>query len=222
MEKKIAGLLGAMATLGAFNAAQAAPIPTPAPSDVLRANSFAELLQPIPNAAALLKAVDESRPNPSADENVQLAQFYHHSSSSSSPPPPQLLSQIRIWTRIWIWSRIWIWTRCRGRAGVPPLLSPSPSSSPPPPQLLPPRLLVSCGMTIKQDLRVLFFCVPLEPDALSHANRRHPRIKSEGMLRLKTPWIFGCRVFFTRTGTHFARKRYSWRAFSFAARCRCR
>jgi hypothetical protein len=77
MEKKIAGLLGAMATLGAFNAAQAAPTPTPAPSDVLRANSFAELLQPIPNAAALLKAVDES-PNPSAEENVKLAQYYHH------------------------------------------------------------------------------------------------------------------------------------------------
>jgi hypothetical protein len=78
MEKKIAGLLGAMATLGAFNAAQAAPIPTPAPSDVLRANSFAELLEPIPNAAALLKAVDESRPNPSANENVQLVQYHHH------------------------------------------------------------------------------------------------------------------------------------------------
>src|SRR6185437_440117 len=33
MEKKIAGLLGAVATLGAFNAAQAAPTPSPAPSD---------------------------------------------------------------------------------------------------------------------------------------------------------------------------------------------
>jgi hypothetical protein len=77
MEKKIAGLLGAMATLGAFSAAQAAPSPTPAPSDLLRANSFADLLEPIPNAAALLKAVDES-PAPSADENVKLAQYYHH------------------------------------------------------------------------------------------------------------------------------------------------
>ena len=78
MEKKIAGLLGAMATLGAFNAAEAAPIPSPAPTDVLRANSFADLLEPIPNAAALLQAVDESGPAPSADGNVQLAQFYHH------------------------------------------------------------------------------------------------------------------------------------------------
>jgi hypothetical protein len=78
MEKKIAGLLGAMATLGAFNAAEAAPIPSPAPTDILRASSFADLLEPIPNAAALLQAVDESRPSPSADQNVQLAQFYHH------------------------------------------------------------------------------------------------------------------------------------------------
>jgi hypothetical protein len=78
MEKKIAGLLGAVAALGAFNAAEAAP--SPAPSDVLRANSFADLLEPIPNAAALLQAVDESAPRPSANENIQLAQIYieHH------------------------------------------------------------------------------------------------------------------------------------------------
>ena len=81
MDKKIAGLLGAVATLGAFNAAQAAPTPSPAPSDVLRANSFADLLEPIPNAVALLQAVDESAPAPSA--NVELAQLivvgrHHH------------------------------------------------------------------------------------------------------------------------------------------------
>jgi hypothetical protein len=78
MEKKIAGLLGAMATLGAFNAAEAAPIPGPAPTDILRANSFADLLEPIPNAVALLQAVDESGPISSADENIQLAQYHHH------------------------------------------------------------------------------------------------------------------------------------------------
>ena len=78
MEKKIAGLLGAVATLGAFNAAQAAPAPNPVPTDVTRANSFADLLEPIPNAASLLQAIDESAPAQSADGNVQLAQFYHH------------------------------------------------------------------------------------------------------------------------------------------------
>jgi hypothetical protein len=78
MEKKIAGLLGAMATLGAFTTAQAAPMPSPAPTDVLRANSFTDLLEPIPNAAALLQAVDQSAPAASADENIQLAQYHHH------------------------------------------------------------------------------------------------------------------------------------------------
>jgi hypothetical protein len=78
MEKKIAGLLGAMATLGAFSTAQAAPTPSPAPADILRANSFADLLEPIPNAAAMLQALDESTPAPQANENIQLAQFYHH------------------------------------------------------------------------------------------------------------------------------------------------
>jgi hypothetical protein len=80
MDKKIAGLLGAVATLGACNAAQAAPAPTPAPSDVLRANSFADLLEPIPNAAAMLEAVDATAPAPSG--NVEMAQLivvgHHH------------------------------------------------------------------------------------------------------------------------------------------------
>jgi hypothetical protein len=78
MEKKIAGLLGAVATLGVFNAAEAAPIANPTPTDVLRANSFADLLEPIPNAASLLQAIDESAPAQSADENVQTVQFYDH------------------------------------------------------------------------------------------------------------------------------------------------
>lgn len=79
MDKKIAGLLGAAATLGAMNAAQAAPTPS-VPGDGLRASSFAELLEPIPNAASLLRAVDQAQPGPTAEANVQLAQlyYYHH------------------------------------------------------------------------------------------------------------------------------------------------
>jgi hypothetical protein len=76
MDKKIAGLLGAVATLGTFGASEAAP--APAPTDVLRANSFADLLTPIPNASALLQAIDESAPVQSTEDNVQVAQFYHH------------------------------------------------------------------------------------------------------------------------------------------------
>jgi hypothetical protein len=74
MEKKIAGLLGAMAALGTLNAAQAAP--SPDPTEVLRADSYADLLAPIPNAAALLRAVDEAKPAPEA--NVEVAQYYYH------------------------------------------------------------------------------------------------------------------------------------------------
>jgi hypothetical protein len=76
MEKKIAGLLGAVAALGSLGTAEAASAPTP--TEILRANSYADLLEPIPNAAMLLQVVDESAPLPSANENVQLAQFYHH------------------------------------------------------------------------------------------------------------------------------------------------
>ena len=78
IEKKIAGLIGAIATLGAFTQAEAAPMATPAPSEILKANSFADLLEPIPDAVALLQVVDESGPISSADDNVQLVQFYHH------------------------------------------------------------------------------------------------------------------------------------------------
>ncbi|KJC57639.1 hypothetical protein UP10_27725 [Bradyrhizobium sp. LTSPM299] len=74
MEKKIAGLLGAVASLGAFSAAQAAPAPT----DVLQANSYAELLQPISDASAKLQALDEAPPPTMTRENVQLAQYHHH------------------------------------------------------------------------------------------------------------------------------------------------
>jgi hypothetical protein len=73
LDKKIAGILGAAAAFGALGSAQAAPAPT----DVLQANSYADLLEPIANAGARLQALDEATP-PKAGENVQVAQFYHH------------------------------------------------------------------------------------------------------------------------------------------------
>jgi hypothetical protein len=80
MEKRIAGLLGAVAALGTLGAADAAP--APATSDALRVNSYAELLQPIPDAVARLKAVDEQR-STTPEANVQVAQVvvvrrHHH------------------------------------------------------------------------------------------------------------------------------------------------
>jgi hypothetical protein len=73
MQNKMTGLLGAVAALGALSAVQAAPAPEP--SDALKVSSFAELLQPIPNAAAQLKAMDEAQP---AERTIQLAYHHHH------------------------------------------------------------------------------------------------------------------------------------------------
>jgi len=84
MDKKIAGLLGAVATLGAMNRAQAAP--NPAPTDVMRANSFADLLTPIPNASALLQAIDESAPAKPADPNIPGGPGRHRRRPGSSSP----------------------------------------------------------------------------------------------------------------------------------------
>lgn len=77
MDKKIAGLLGAVAALGGLNAAQAAPAQDP--TEILRANSFAELLEPIPNAAELLRAVDEAQqPAEATVQEAQYYPYYHH------------------------------------------------------------------------------------------------------------------------------------------------
>ena len=78
MEKRVAALLGAVAAIGTLSTAQAAPDPASEPTGVLQANSYAELLQPIPNAAATLKVIDERTPAASAEARVQLAQAHHH------------------------------------------------------------------------------------------------------------------------------------------------
>jgi hypothetical protein len=89
MDKKIAGLLGAVAGLATMNAAQAATNPAPAGAEGLQASSYADLLAPVANAAELLKADDAARaqrPLPQAGGDVELAQvyapyphpYYHH------------------------------------------------------------------------------------------------------------------------------------------------
>jgi hypothetical protein len=44
----------------------------------LQANSYADLLEPIPNAGKVLQALDEQTPAKPAEANVQLAQYYYH------------------------------------------------------------------------------------------------------------------------------------------------
>ena len=76
MDKKIAGLLGAVAALGAASSTQAAPVAPP--TDVLQANSYADLLEPIPNAGAILKAVDERDGSARDEAKLQTVQYHHH------------------------------------------------------------------------------------------------------------------------------------------------
>ena len=74
MEKKLAGLLGAMGALTAIAPSQAA---APSYDEAMRAESYADLLRPIPNAAALLQeanAVAAAEPRP----EVMTVQYYHH------------------------------------------------------------------------------------------------------------------------------------------------
>jgi hypothetical protein len=76
LDNKIAGLLGAVAALGTVSSGEAAPLPPPAA--VLQANSYADLLTPIPNAAALLRAMDEQDGAGTDTARVRLAQYHHH------------------------------------------------------------------------------------------------------------------------------------------------
>jgi hypothetical protein len=75
MDKKIAGLLGAVAALTSLDAAQASPAPA---QDALRVNSYAELLNPVPNAVQALLADDAARSKSEATGDVKLARHHHH------------------------------------------------------------------------------------------------------------------------------------------------
>jgi hypothetical protein len=76
MDKKIAGLLGAAVALTATTAAQATASSAPA---ISRVANYAELLNPIPNAVAALKA-DDARLTQVAETIViqRRNHHYHH------------------------------------------------------------------------------------------------------------------------------------------------
>lgn len=79
MDKKIAGLLGAVAAVATVGGAQASTAPVQPSNDPMVVQSYADLLKPIPNAAAVL-AADDARLTASqpTQEGVQVAQYYHH------------------------------------------------------------------------------------------------------------------------------------------------
>jgi hypothetical protein len=79
MDKKIAGLAGAMTSLASMHAAEAVPVQNE--TEIMNPRSYSELLQPIPNAVALLKAVDRAnaaRVEAEAKRKPRLAQYYYH------------------------------------------------------------------------------------------------------------------------------------------------
>ena len=87
MDKKIAGLLGAVAGLATMSTAQAATSPAPDSAEALQASSYADLLAPISNPAAMLKADNAAREKAAERlDEVELAQAYYY--PSYSPPPP--------------------------------------------------------------------------------------------------------------------------------------
>ena len=82
MEKKIAGLLGAVAALSTLAGAQASP----APSDALKASTYADLLQPIPNAARTLQALEEQAAAEPAEANIQVLLHKRYGLKLRKPP----------------------------------------------------------------------------------------------------------------------------------------
>ena len=76
MDKMITGLLGAASTLTVAVGAQAA-VPAKVPA-AAPAQSYSELLDPIPNAAETLQAQADGGQAPSEERPVQLAQYYYH------------------------------------------------------------------------------------------------------------------------------------------------
>lgn len=77
MDRKIVGVLGAVTALAIPQAVQAKAIPAPSATEILNVQSYADLLKPIPNAAARLRAADAA----SKAEGVQKVQYYdnqHH------------------------------------------------------------------------------------------------------------------------------------------------
>jgi len=84
MDKKIVGVVGVISGLASFDGAQAATEALPNTNELPAARSYAELLDPIPNALALLMALDAAQASagladPQAQSpDVKLAQYYHH------------------------------------------------------------------------------------------------------------------------------------------------
>jgi len=77
MDKKILGVIAAVASLAPMAGARAAPTAADV-EHAMNASSFAELLQSVPNASAILEAAQELKAQEGPAAGVELAQFHHH------------------------------------------------------------------------------------------------------------------------------------------------
>ena len=79
MDKKISGIIGAVAAVTSLHPAQAAPQANANPAEILRAGSFGELLGPIQNASAKLAALEANETLTGGKSKlVELAYYHHH------------------------------------------------------------------------------------------------------------------------------------------------
>ena len=95
MGTKVIGVIGAIAGLAVVDQAQASSPATPTP-DPMSARSFADLLGPIPNAVAALRAADaaaarDARSTAAVGEErgMQVAGMHHHHHHHHSVPKPK-------------------------------------------------------------------------------------------------------------------------------------
>jgi hypothetical protein len=82
VDKKVVGAIGAIAGLASLDPAQAAPVSGANANQLTPARSYAELLDPIPNAVALLQAAQAADAarflSGEPEANVELVGGHHH------------------------------------------------------------------------------------------------------------------------------------------------
>jgi hypothetical protein len=82
MDSKVVGVIGAIAGLASLDTAQAAPVSGANANQLAPARSYAELLEPIPNAVALLQAAEAADAarilSEEPDAKLQLVWHHHH------------------------------------------------------------------------------------------------------------------------------------------------
>ena len=78
MDKSVLGLLGAVGALAVGGTAQAASHAPVSLDDVMRVESYADLLKPIPNALVLHQQLAEAQDASPATPDVMTVQYYHH------------------------------------------------------------------------------------------------------------------------------------------------